>query len=514
MSSEDGWEPSHATDDQLEWIVVPGTNPPVHLQLFKGQPLIIMRAYAADYNAYVESLRDGDSAGFTPTNSVATSNHLNGTAMDLNWNDHPFHVSYGGYSQPMIDTTREILAFYESTMFWGQDWGGNPFDCMHHQMGYDTYGADNVARVQDFINRKIRSDGYSTFRRGGTVPPPALSRADRYALACIREGQRLNITPRGIQIALSVELVETNLTMYANSNDPPSLDLPHDAVGSDHMSSGLFQQQTSWGPLADRMDPTRSATIFFLVDNGPGVRGLTKIRDGNGDPIDYNDPANSMGYLAQKVQGSAFPDRYNERMGEAIDLYNRLVGTTTPPPITPPPIGPPLEGFLMALTDAEQAEVLDKVRGLCAPMPSKARYGDPAILWTPTQYDQNDDGFLFDLITEHDAALGDTAALARVEKAAVAGDTIARAFLDRMAGVQQPAVAAAPQPRVYAPVAPLPVAAPVAAPVVTTNDTGSVIADLYRALDNLRLADALPIEARAPLQALVQILNTKNGTPL
>lgn len=149
--------------------------------------------------------------------------------------------------------------------------------------------------------------------------------SDDYALATIAEGKRLGITPRGIQIALAVELVETNLTMYANSNDPASLQLPHDAVGSDHMSSGLFQQQPSWGTLANRMDPTASANIFFTVDNGPGVRGLIKIRDPQGILYDYNDISNTPGFYAQTVQGSAFPDRYDQRFNDAVTLYNRLV---------------------------------------------------------------------------------------------------------------------------------------------------------------------------------------------
>jgi putative chitinase len=165
MSSENGWEPSHAGPDILEWIVVPGTN--VHLQVMKGWPSAVMKAYAADYNAFVEPLRDADSASFTPTNSVATSNHLNGTAMDLNWNSHPFRVANAGYNPQMIATMREILDFYEDTMFWAQDWN-TPKDAMHHQMGYDTW---NNPRVRDFIARKIRADGFSTFRRG-TVPPP------------------------------------------------------------------------------------------------------------------------------------------------------------------------------------------------------------------------------------------------------------------------------------------------------------------------------------------------------
>lgn len=130
------------------------------LQLLKGQPLAILRAFAADFNAYVEPLRDSDSAGWTPTNSVPTSNHLNGTAMDLNWNSHPFHVP-GTYGD-RLPVLRELIDWYESTVWFGGDWQ-DPIDEMHFNMGYGTYGNPHTA---DFIARKIRPDGYSTFRRG------------------------------------------------------------------------------------------------------------------------------------------------------------------------------------------------------------------------------------------------------------------------------------------------------------------------------------------------------------
>lgn len=180
MASENGWEPSHAGADILEWILVPDTN--VHLQVMKGWPSAVMKAYAADYNAFVEPLRDSDSASFTPTNSVATSNHLNGTAMDLNWDSHPFRVSNAGYSPQMIATMREILAFYTykgvQVMWWAQDWD-SPKDAMHHQMGYDTW---NNPVTGEFIARFIRADGFSTFRRGGT-PEPSSTAADVLARA-------------------------------------------------------------------------------------------------------------------------------------------------------------------------------------------------------------------------------------------------------------------------------------------------------------------------------------------
>jgi hypothetical protein len=90
VSSENGWSPAWVGAESLVWTTIPGTT--VNLQFHKGWPATILAAFAADFNAYVEKLRDADSASYTATNSVSTSNHLNGTAMDLNWNSHPFRV--------------------------------------------------------------------------------------------------------------------------------------------------------------------------------------------------------------------------------------------------------------------------------------------------------------------------------------------------------------------------------------------------------------------------------------
>ncbi|ACE79758.1 lysin A [Mycobacterium phage Graduation] len=186
MPSENGWEPARASASQCEWVRIPGTN--VTLQLLKGQPLAILRAFAADFHAYVEPLRDADSAAYTPTNSVATSNHLNGTAMDLNWNSHPFKVLNAGFTPEQIAIIRELLAFYEGTVFWGNDWN-SPKDAMHWNLGYNTYGNPKTA---DFIARKIRADGYSTFRRGSA---PASAAPILAAATGLSEARAAEILP-------------------------------------------------------------------------------------------------------------------------------------------------------------------------------------------------------------------------------------------------------------------------------------------------------------------------------
>lgn len=136
---------------------------------------------------------------------------------------------------------------------------------------------------------------------------------DMYARAIIGEGQRRGIAPQGIVIALAVALVESNLTMYANPADPESLTYPHDAISTDYDSTGLFQQRPPWwGSVADRMDPARSAAMFY--------EALSRF--------DYTSGAHSPGWYAQQVQQSAYPDRYDERMAEAQRMYDRLSATT------------------------------------------------------------------------------------------------------------------------------------------------------------------------------------------
>lgn len=112
---------------------------------------------------------------------------------------------------------------------------------------------------------------------------------------------------RAADVALATCLVETNLKMYANSNVPESLTLVHDAVGHDHLSVGLFQQQTPmWGTCAQCMDAAYSTGHF--------LRRLTA----------FDWTAITNGQAAQKVQGSAFPGRYAQRDADAIALRKQL----------------------------------------------------------------------------------------------------------------------------------------------------------------------------------------------
>jgi D-alanyl-D-alanine carboxypeptidase len=464
--SEDGWR--MVDEAECEWITVRGTN--VSLEIRKGVPAVILGEFAARFNETVEPLRDPDSACWTATNDVATSNHLAGTAMDLNWDSHPFHVA-GTYGD-RLPALRALLDEFGGGVWWGGDWS-DPIDEMHFQLNWpegDPRNDELAARLH--------------------VAAP-MSRQDRYALLIIQEGQRRGISERGIEIALATALVESNLTNYANSNDPASMNKPHDAVGADGMSVGVFQQQNfaEWGTLDCRMDVSCAAGTFY----------------GHLAAFDYNDPDQSPGSFAQAVQRSAFPDRYDERFGEAVDYYHRLAGTALPPVPQPIPTSP---GDDMAQVPQAQWDAL--YHAFMDPVPSRSPLREPGepTHWTLIDYIRNIDGGVHAMLdVKVQAELGSPDALALLARVAAITDpgrqadaALAATILARIAAHPAAAPVVAPTP--------IPVAAPVAAAPEASSSTGAHVGQLFDALEALHLSGSLPAEIQAPLAALITVLQS------
>ena len=185
-------------------------------------------------------------------------------------------------------------------------------------LGVGSVGPEVVA-----LQQRLNSEGAGLEVDGdyGPATANAVAAWDRrtpYARAVLAEGQRRAITPRGIQIAFSVVFVESGWKVYANARVPESLSIPHDAVGSDYDSVGLFQQRCPmWGPANVLMDPTKSAGLFY-----------DRLA-----ALDYNGTRPAGDYAADVQRPAAqYRGRYQERMGHAIALYNRITTTPTPGP--------------------------------------------------------------------------------------------------------------------------------------------------------------------------------------
>lgn len=109
-------------------------------------------------------------------------------------------------------------------------------------------------------------------------------------------------------IAVMTAITESNLRILANTTVPASQLLPHDGEGSDHDSVGLFQQRASWGSIQQRMDAAYSTLLF-----------LDRL------PVGWQSMA--PGVVAQKIQVSAFPDRYQTHYNDAVNLVNSLLAS-------------------------------------------------------------------------------------------------------------------------------------------------------------------------------------------
>jgi len=165
-----------------------------------------------------------------------------------------------------------------------------------------------------------------------------------YVKTIIGTGKAMGVSDKGQVIAITTALVESNLKNYANdgiydtSRNPAdrtlvkpdvtlgfiklSLGFPHDAVGSDASSVGLFQQQAWWGTVGSStyendpqnaikrlMDPVFQAQKFY--DKMLGIA--------NWEQMDY-------GVVAQRVQVSAVPTAYAKRVAEAQSLFAQYKG--------------------------------------------------------------------------------------------------------------------------------------------------------------------------------------------
>jgi len=149
---------------------------------------------------------------------------------------------------------------------------------------------------------------------------------DRNVATWISVGKGMGVPADGIQIGIATTLVESGGLNLASKAVPESMRYPHDTnrvlyppdgvPAGDHDSIGTAQQRvvhwTWWPSIEQGMKVDVQATAFYK-------RLLT-----------LNWQSMSFGDAAQAVQGSAYPDRYALRRGEAIELYNRLSGSATP----------------------------------------------------------------------------------------------------------------------------------------------------------------------------------------
>lgn len=161
----------------------------------------------------------------------------------------------------------------------------------------------------------------------------------------VAKGVEMGVPPAGIVTAVATSMQETTLLNYANAAVPESLAIPHQAVGQDHDSVGLFQQRgAGWGDVATRMNPGEAARLFY--------ERLLQIPGWQTMPLTQ---------AAQAVQSSALPDAYAKWEQAAATLVGAFEGVSCAPGAGPgqlPPADPQIQRVIArAMTQQGQPYV-------------------------------------------------------------------------------------------------------------------------------------------------------------
>lgn len=585
MILENGWPECDLVD--CDYATIPGTT--LRLPFQRGFPFIILQAFIRDLDQYIEPVMNArgisDEGSWTEGNSVYTSNHKGATAFDYNWSDHPMGQAGAGWDGSVlidgdqVPAVNDLLVWYEGMVFWGNNWS-SPKDSMHFQMGYDTYGPANAARVQNFIDRKIRADGFSTFRRGAApaTPPGVDVLVQAMAPTSVGRDRLAALFPAVSQCLRDCDCTTVErIAMWCAQ-------IGHESAGLRYMeeiaSGAAYEGRTDLGNTQPgdgvrfkgrgpiQVTGRRNYTVLsqwaygkglvpsptFFVDNPAelasdcygfiGVTWYWTTQRPMNDAADARDIVRATQYVNGGTNGledspDGTPGR-RTRYNRTLAMGDQLLALITDSPSTP--------GDDMAQVPQDQ---WDRVyRELTQQHPSRSAVHEPneGLVDTWAGMTLNTDGNVDLLATFLRAWLGHPGALARLRDVA-AGTEPGRSKDDAqlaqaiLATVGKPmavaAVAAAPvtdqggelaaanaeiarlqaeNARLRDAVANPPVSyvpAPVEpASVAVASTAGQLIGQAYDALQALRLADALPIEERAPLAALIQVLGTKNGAQL
>src|SRR5689334_21105971 len=130
------------------------------------------------------------------------------------------------------------------------------------------------------------------------------------AAAIVAQGKALDVPERGLVVAVATAMQESTLRTL-NYGDTM-------ANGQMSSSRGPFQQLDDWGPLADRLDPAKSAAMFYTGGQA-GQPGLLDIPGCEQLPLTV---------AAQQVQQSETPDAYAKWEQPANQVVGAVEGRT------------------------------------------------------------------------------------------------------------------------------------------------------------------------------------------
>jgi len=136
-----------------------------------GAAALALEAWVRWYDANVPGEIVSTAWAWSRDNSVANSNHLSGTAVDINapqygYGDNRMHRLY----PDRVTAIERGLAEFEGLIFWGSKWPGASKDEMHFQLNEGTANGDDASLwLEDFVSRRC-PDGRLVGAIGSDTP--------------------------------------------------------------------------------------------------------------------------------------------------------------------------------------------------------------------------------------------------------------------------------------------------------------------------------------------------------
>jgi len=163
LVTENGW--SQCSRSECETPLIPGTDG-VRPELRKGDVAVILGGFAAWWHRNlmkIDQYKPRDYWAWSATNDVWNSNHLSGTALDLNatllpWQRHTM-------TQRQIDIVKQGISLFEGTVFWGGFW--DRVDQMHVQIALPP----GNPRIKEFAD-KLRAGYLNLWAAGDPLDFP------------------------------------------------------------------------------------------------------------------------------------------------------------------------------------------------------------------------------------------------------------------------------------------------------------------------------------------------------
>lgn len=177
--SENGWR--MVNRDACGLVTIPDLYYTNTAPLRYGAPLTILGAWLYWYDRNVEEIVSAV-WGWSATNDVANSNHLAGTAVDVNAPRYPWGSRT--MTAARIAKVRAGLKLFEGSVFWGADW--SRADEMHYQLAWREGDPRN-----DTFAAKLR-DGYLGIYKPAPQPPAPKPEAPLMALTDAEQRELLD----------------------------------------------------------------------------------------------------------------------------------------------------------------------------------------------------------------------------------------------------------------------------------------------------------------------------------